>query len=94
MKNNFEDILKEKKKINSDIVFNKIISYINAWYYNENDLFSYMKRNHIKMRLISSILKTGLVLSKLPNEIKHLIRNKLKEVAIEEINNINCELNK
>ena len=62
LKNNFEDILKEKKKINSDIVFNKIISYINAWYYNENDLFSYMKTNHIKMRLISSILKTGLVL--------------------------------
>lgn len=94
LKSNFEDIIKEKKIINSDIVFNKIISYINAWYYNENDLFSYMKRNHIKMRLISSILKTGLVLSKLPNEIKHLIRNKLKEVAIEEINNINCELNK
>ena len=94
LKSNFEDIIKEKKIINSDIVFNKIISYINAWYYNENDLFSYMKRNHIKMRLISSILKTGLVLSKLPNEIKHLIRNKLKEAAIEEINNINCELNK
>ena len=94
LKNNFEDILKEKKKINSDIVFNKIISYINAWYYNENDLFSYMKTNHIKMRLISSILKTGLVLSKVSNEIKHLIRNKIKDVAIEEINNINEELNK
>ena len=94
MKNNFEDILKEKKKINSDIVFNKIISYINAWYYNENDLFSYMKTNHIKMRLISSILKTGLVLSKVSNEKKHLIRNKIKDVAIEEINNINEELNK
>ena len=94
LKNNFEDILKEKKKINSDIVFNKIISYINAWYYNENDLFSYMKTNHIKMRLISSILKTGLVLSKVSNETKHLIRNKIKDVAIEEINNINEELNK
>ena len=94
LKNNFEDILKEKKKINSDIVFNKIISYINAWYYNENDLFSYMKTNHIKMRLISSILKTGLVLSKVSNEKKHLIRNKIKDVAIEEINNINEELNK
>ena len=46
------------------------------------------------MRLISSILKTGLVLSKVSNEIKHLIRNKIKDVAIEEINNINEELNK
>lgn len=94
LKNNIEDIIKEKKTIKSDNIFNSLITYINAWYYCENDLLQYMRSCHIKMRLISGILKTGLVLSKLSNEVKHLIRNKVKEVSIEEINNINKELNK
>ena len=92
LKTNFEDIIKDKKQIQSDLLFNQIISYINAWYYDEKDLALYMKKNHIQLKLITGILTSGLSFSKLPNENKRLIKNKIKDIAIEEIYRINEQL--
>lgn len=92
LKSNFEDIIKNKKQIKIDLLFNQIISYINAWYYDEKDLSLYMKKNHVQLKLITGILASGLSFSKLPNENKKLIKKKIKNIAIEEIYRINEQL--
>lgn len=43
LKTNIQEIINGKNKDNSDDLFNKLIMYISAWYYNSNELLKYIK---------------------------------------------------
>jgi hypothetical protein len=82
LKQGIEDILKKynyHKKIKTDELFNIIFQYINAWYYNTEELIKFIFDNNIQYKYFESFLYTSPTIKDLSPEIKNKFINNVKQ---------------
>ena len=74
LKQGIENILKKynlNSKIKIDELFDIIFQYVNAWYYNNNELIKFIFDNNIQYKYFESFLNTSPIINELSNEIKN-----------------------
>ena len=82
LKQGIENILKKYnyyKKIKTDELFDIIFQYINAWYYNTEELIKFIFDNNIQYKYFENFLYTSPIINELSPEIKNDFLNKIKQ---------------
>ena len=80
-------------KPNIDSYFTKLIQYINAWYYNEEQILKYITEDKIEYKHIKSIVEYGQYFKgKTPND-KKVFLTKIEELYYGNISSLNERLN-
>ena len=82
LKQGIENILKQYNlitKIKIDELFDIIFQYVNAWYYNNNELITFIFDNNMQYKYFESFLYTSPTINELSNEIKKDFINKVKQ---------------
>ena len=82
LKQGIENTLKKVnyiKKINTDELFDVIFQYVNAWYYNSEELVKFIFDNNIQYKYFESFLYSSPILNELSYEIKNNYINKVKQ---------------
>lgn len=89
-----ENILQiNNKKISYDKYFNKLIFYINSWYYTEEELISFIKEMKLEFQYALIILFSGNNFDALSKKERKEAIERLETVYYNIIENINNELN-
>ena len=82
LKQGIESILKKYnyiKKINIDELFDIIFQYVNAWYYNNDELIKFIFDNNIQYKYFKSFLYTSPIIKELSLELKNDLINKIRQ---------------
>ena len=82
LKQGIENILKKYnyiKNIKTDELFDIIFQYINAWYYNSEELIKFIFDNNIQYKYFENFLYTSPIINELSPEIKNDFLNKIKQ---------------
>ena len=85
--------LKEKKmKPKIDIYFDKLFKYIKAWFYNEEEIITYINENQIEYKLVKSIIENGPEFKNKNSMEKDKFSKKTEEMYYGMITNLNESL--
>ena len=82
LKQGIENILKKynyDKNIKTNELFDVVIQYINAWYYNTDELTKFIFDNHIQYKYFQSFLYSSPLLIHLTQEKKNNFINDMKQ---------------
>ena len=82
LKQGIENILKKynyDKNIKTNELFDVVIQYINAWYYNTDELTKFIFDNHIQYKYFQSFLYSSPLLNHLTQEKKNNFINDMKQ---------------
>ena len=82
LKQGIENILKKYnfiKKIKIDDLFDIIFQYVNAWYYNNEELVKFLFDNNIQYKYFKSFIYTSPILTELSSEIKIDLINRVRQ---------------
>ena len=82
LKQGIENILNKYnyiKKIKTDELFDIIFQYVNAWYYNSDELIKFIFDNNIQYKYFNSFLNTSPIINELSPELKNDFVNKVKQ---------------
>ena len=82
LKQGIENILKKYnfiKKIKIDDLFDIIFQYVNAWYYNKEELVKFLFDNNIQYKYFKSFIYTSPILTELSSEIKIDLINRVRQ---------------
>jgi hypothetical protein len=82
LKQGIENTLKKynyNKNIPIDDLFDIIFQYVNAWYYNEDELIKFIFDNNINYKNFEGFLSSSFIISKLSPEIKNFFIKKVNQ---------------
>ena len=82
LKEGFENILKKYnyiKNIKTNILFDIIIQYANAWYYNPEDLTKFIFNYNIQYKYSQSLINSSPMINELSIEMKNELINKVNQ---------------
>ena len=82
LKEGIENTLKKYnyyKNIKTNILFDILIQYANAWYYNKDELTNYISNYNIQYKYFESFLNTSPIINELSYENKSDLINKVKQ---------------
>ena len=82
LKEGIEGTLKKYKyikNIKTNILFDIIIQYANAWYYNSDDLTKFIFNYNIQYKYSESLINSSPIVNELSNEIKNELINKVNQ---------------
>lgn len=69
-------------------IFSKIELYINAWYYNDDELLKYIKGTDVHPKMLAGIMNTGTYFTKLNKSAKKDCLKKFEQAYYEQIDNL------
>ena len=85
--------LKEKNlNANVDTYFNKLFKYIQAWFYNEEQLMAYINEERIEYKYVKSIIENGAEFKNKNNNDKKKFLTKIEEMYYGMISALNERL--
>ena len=82
LKEGIESTLKKYnyyKNLKTNILFDIIIQYANAWYYDKDELTKFIFNYNIQYKYFESLMNSSPIISELSNEIKNELVNKAKQ---------------
>ena len=82
LKQGIENSLKKKnfdKKIKTNELFDTIIQFINAWYYNDEELIKFIFSNNLQYKYFQSFIYSSPLISNLSQEKKNQFVNNIKQ---------------
>ena len=96
LKEEFENILKKNgldKEIKIENIFDVIIQYANAWYYNSDELYQYIFNFNLDYKCFDNIFNSSPILQKLANVNKNDFLKKVNQNYLNKIKKILSDLN-
>ena len=96
LKEEFEKILKKyglDKKIKIDNIFDVIIQFVNAWYYNTDELYQYIFNYNLDYKYFENIVNSSPIIQKLAFDNKNDFIKKVKQNYLNKIKKIISDLN-
>ena len=96
LKEEFEKILKKyrlDKKIKIDNIFDVIIQFVNAWYYNTDELYQYIFNYNLDYKYFENIVNSSPIIQKLAFVNKNDFLKKVKQNYLNKIIKIVSDLN-
>ena len=82
LKEGIENILKKYnyyKNIKTNILFDILIQYANAWYYNKDELIKFISNYNIQYKYFESFMNTSPIINELTYDNKNDLINKVKQ---------------
>ena len=97
LKEGIENTLKKYnyiKNIKTNSLFDILIQYANAWYYNNDELSKFIFNYNIQYKYFEGICNTSPIISGLSSEIKNEFINKVKQNYISQFKKVISNFNK
>jgi hypothetical protein len=76
---------KEELTINAEEIFSELLVYTKAWFYNENELFEYVRHNAIKLNYINVLIDQGSNFEKIDLVKKTFLKKTVLDIMIQKI---------
>ena len=81
------------KKIKIDNIFDVIIQFVNAWYYNTDELYQYIFNYNLDYKYFENIVNSSPIIQKLAFDNKNDFIKKVKQNYLNKIKKIISDLN-
>ena len=76
---------KEELTINAEEIFSELLVYTKAWFYNENELFEYVRHNAIKLNYINVLIDQGSNFEQIDLVKKTFLKKTVLDIMIQKI---------